>query len=58
MEDSEATKDIYETSNYEDWNVLSMERRAALGIRTEPRIQSQLEWMLEEVDESEYLIEP
>ena len=48
MEPSESEKIIWEVAQYEDWNVLSMERRAALGLRTEARPEGQLKWLLEE----------
>jgi hypothetical protein len=53
MEISEAENVIFEVANYEDWSVLSLERRAALNLRTEPRPAGQLRWLLEDIDGDE-----
>jgi hypothetical protein len=55
MLSEERNRIIAERANYEDWNILSMERRASMGINTETRAEVQLKWLLE--DESEEIIE-
>lgn len=51
MNINEAEKIIFDVANYEDWNILTMERRAAMELRTEPRQEGQLAWLLEDMDE-------
>ena len=42
---------LFDVSNYEDWNILSCERRIALGLRPEMRTQAQLQYILEKEED-------
>jgi len=42
---------LFDVANYEDWNVLSIERRIELGLRPEMRTQAQLQYILEEEED-------
>lgn len=53
MGQSEIDALIFDAANYEDWNVLSCERRIALGLRPEIRTQHQLQYMLEEDEDGQ-----
>jgi hypothetical protein len=53
MGQSETDALVYEAANYEDWNVLSMERRVALDLGAGIKTQHQLQYMLEEGDDGQ-----
>jgi len=51
MEQNDSERFIFDVANYEDWNVLSCERRISLGLRPEMRTQAQLQYILEKEED-------
>jgi len=51
MLQSETDSLIYEAANYEDWNLISGERRVAFNLSQEMKTQHQLQYILEEEED-------